>query len=388
VTAKSGAAASPPPAPAPAAAPAGAPTPRTAPQIALLLPLSGRLEEAGEALRDGFMAAYYRLDEAARPPLRVYDVGSDAAAAYRRAVDEGAGFVVGPLGKENVQAVRALADGRVGVLALNALPDGDPAARRFYQFALAPEDEARQVAERLLADERRTGVALVPSGEWGARVVAAFQAAFTAGGGHLVTVQTYGSTLTDFSDTLVPLLGFEDSQRRYKAISALVGGSLQFNPRRRDDLEFVFFAGQPVHGRLVRQQLKFYYAGDLPVYSVSDVFEPNPAANQDLEGVAFVDMPWMTSDAQPITDLRASVGTLWPGSARRRGRLFAMGHDALLLVGALRRGPLPFAEPLAGLTGRLTIDANGRVRRQVEWSAIGADGLPHPLAAGAIATEP
>jgi outer membrane PBP1 activator LpoA protein len=362
--------------------------PRAAAEIALLLPLSGRLEEAGEALRDGFMAAYYRLDESARPPVRVYDVGSDPAAAYRRAVDEGAGFIVGPLGKENVQAVRAVADGRVGVLALNVLPDGDAVPRRFYQFALAPEDEARQVAERLLADERRTGVALVPSGEWGARIIAAFQATFTAGGGHLVTVQTYASGTTDFSDTLVPLLGFEDSQRRYRAVAALVGGGLQFNPRRRDDLEFVFFAGQPVHGRLVRQQLKFYYAGDLPVYSVSDVFEPNPAANQDLEGVAFVDMPWMTSDSSAIADLRASVGALWPASARRRGRLFAMGHDALLLVGALRRGPLPFVEPVVGLTGRLTLDATGRVRRLVDWSAIGADGLPHPLQAGPVAVDP
>jgi outer membrane PBP1 activator LpoA protein len=180
----------------------------------------------------------------------------------------------------------------------------------------------------------------------------------------------------------VPLLGFEDSQRRYKAISALVGGTLQFTPRRRDDLEFVFFGGQPVNGRLVRQQLKFYYAGDLPVYSVSDVFEPNPAANQDLEGVAFVDMPWMTSEATAIGDLRATVGTLWPGSARRRGRLFAMGHDAWLLVGALRRGPLPFVAPLAGLTGRLTVDAAGRVHRTLDWSAIGADGLPRPLGAG------
>jgi len=379
-------AAAPPPAPISAAG-TPVPPPRNTSQVGLLLPLSGRLAEAGEALRDGYMAAYYRQDEESRPTVRIYDAAADPVAAYRRAVDEGAGIVVGPLGKENVLAVRAVADGRVQVLALNVLPDGEAVPRRFCQFALSPEDEARQVAERLLADGKRTGVSLVPTGEWGTRVAAAFHAAFAAGGGRVATSLTYLPSTTDFSDTLVPLLGFEDSQRRYKAIAALVGGSLQFTPRRRDDLEFVFFGGQPVNGRLVRQQLKFYYAGDLPVYSPSDVYEPNPAANQDLEGVAFVDMPWMTADTPALNELRASASQLWPTSARRWGRLFAMGHDAALLVAALRRSGPPIAEPIAGLTGRLTVDAGGRVRRTLEWARIGSDGLPHPLAAGE-STEP
>lgn len=363
------------------------PAPRNSSQIALLLPLSGRLSEAGEALRDGFLSAYYGQDESSRPTIRVYDTGSDAAAAYHRAVDDGAGFVVGPLGKENVLAVRAAADGRVQVLALNVLPDTETVPRRFFQFALSPEDEARQVAERLLAEGKRTGVALVAAGEWGSRILAAFHAVFSAGGGQLATSLSYAASTTDFSDTIVPLLGFEDSQRRYKAIVALVGGSLQFNPRRRDDLEFVFFGGQPVHGRLVRQQLKFYYAGDLPVYSVSDVYELNAAANQDLEGVAFVDMPWMTDDTPALAEKRSSAAQLWPTTAHRWGRLFAMGHDAALLVMALRHSSPPITEPVAGLTGRLTVDAGGRVRRTLEWARIGADGLPHPLTAG-DANEP
>lgn len=366
---------------------AAPPPARNTTQIALLVPLSGRLSEAGEALRDGFMSAYFQQDESTRPTVRIYDTAADPAGAYRRAADEGAGFVIGPLGKENVLAVRAVADGKVQVLALNVLPDGEAAPRRFYQFALSPEDEARQVAERLLAEGKRTGVALVAAGEWGDRVAGAFRAAFTAGGGHLVTSLTFGASTTDFSDTLVPLLGFEDSQRRYKTIAALVGGSLQFNPRRRDDLEFVFFGGQPVHGRLVRQQLKFYYAGDLPVYSLSDVYELNPAANQDLQGVAFVDMPWMTADTPALTELRANVAQLWPTTARRWGRLFSMGHDAALLVAELRRSGLPITEPIAGLTGRLTVDAGGRVHRTLEWARIGSDGLPHPLTAD-DASEP
>jgi outer membrane PBP1 activator LpoA protein len=348
-------------------------------QVALLLPLSGRLSDAGESLRDGFMAAYYQQDAASRPLVRIYDSSPDPAVAYRRAVADGAGFVVGPLGKENAAAVKAAADGRVPTLVLNFLPDGEATPPRFFQFALAPEDEARQVAERLLAEGRRTGVALVPGGEWGARVLAAFQATFSAGGGTLLTTRTFAATTTDFSEALVDILGFEDSQRRERALVAVVGGPLQFQPRRRDDLQFVFFAGQPVQGRLVRPQLKFHYAGDLPVYSISDVFDPSPVANQDLEGVAFVDVPWMIADDPAIAELRATVGQLWPTNARRRSRLFAMGFDSWRLIGELERAPGAVNEPIAGMTGRLTVDDTGRVRRGLDWAVIGSDGQARPL---------
>ncbi len=348
-------------------------------QVALLLPLSGRLADAGESLRDGFLAAYYQQDPASRPLVRIYDATGDAAAAYRRAIDDGAGFVVGPLGKENAAAVKAVADGRVPTLVLNFLPDGEPVPPRFFQFALAPEDEARQVAERLLAEGRRTGVALIPAGEWGTRVLAAFQATFAAGGGTLVTTRSYATSTTDFSEPLVQILGFEDSQRRERALLAVIGGPLQFTPRRRDDLQFVFFAGQPVQGRLVRPQLKFHYAGDLPVYSISDAFDPNPAANQDLEGVAFVDAPWMIADDVAVAELRGLVGQLWPTNARRRSRLFAMGFDAWRLIGELATAQGALVEPIAGMTGRLTVDASGRIRRGLDWAMIGSDGQARPM---------
>ena len=347
-------------------------------QIALLLPLSGRFSDAGEALRDGFLTAYYQQDEATRPRLKIYDAGEDAALAYRRAVAEGAGFVVGPLGKENVQAVTRVADGSVPTLALNFIPDGDPLPARFYQYALAPEDEARQVAERLLASGRRVGVALVPAGEWGTRVLGAFQAALVAGGGTLVTSRSFATGTTDYSEPLVDILGFDESQRRYRALAAAVG-PMVFTPRRRDDLQFVFLAGQPVQGRLVRSQLKFHYAGDLPVFSISDIYDPNPIANQDLEGVTFTDIPWMIDDDRAVAELRNSVQQLWPANARRRGRLFAMGFDAWRLIGVLKDGRAQIAEPVPGMTGRLSVDAAGRVRRGLDWAIVGADGQARPL---------
>jgi hypothetical protein len=345
-------------------------------QIALLLPLNGRLAEAAESVRDGFLAGYYAEKSTTKPSVRIYDATGDITAIFRKAVDEGATFVVGPLGKENVAAVRALADGKVPVLALNHLAEGDVAPKRFYQFALAPEDEARQIAAHALASGQKTAAVLTPNGDWGQRVRQAFAAAFTAGGGRVATAENYATDTTDFSDVLTPLLGFEESQKRYRTISGLVGGSLVFTPRRRDDLDFVFFAGQPVHARLVRPQLKFHYAGDLPMYATSDIHDPKAASNQDLEGVSFVDIPWLLSEDDIVVTLRERVSRLWPADTRHLGRLFALGFDAQRIVERLREGePI---DGISGLTGALTLTAERRIRRTLLWASFGADGSAHP----------
>jgi outer membrane PBP1 activator LpoA protein len=334
---------------------------------------------AGTALRDGFMTAWYRADEATRPEIRVYDTGPGAAEAFRTAIAEGAGFVVGPLAKEDVQAVAQLADGTVATLVLNVLPEGEVAPPRFYQFALAPEDEARQVAERLLAEGKRTGVMLVPSGEWGTRVGGAFQAALEAGGGAVVARQAYSSQMMDYSDPITVMLGFEDSRRRHRQLVATLGQPLEFAPRRREDVEFIFVAGQPTQGRLIRPQLKFHFAGDLPMYSTSDVYDPNPTANADLDGVSFPDTPWMISADPAVAGLREEMNAFGVQNVRRWGRLYAMGYDAFALVGALQASGALATTSMPGLTGRLTLDQDGRIRRTLDWAVIGPDGQPRPL---------
>src|SRR5690606_16373874 len=131
---------------------------------ALLLPLSGRQEGAGVAVRDGFIAAWYQQEPERRPRIRIYDAAAaDPDQVMLQAIADGAQFIVGPLLKEAVAAAATIADARVPVLALNFLPDEATAPDGFYQFALSPEDEAQQVARRVVADGHLRGVALVPS---------------------------------------------------------------------------------------------------------------------------------------------------------------------------------------------------------------------------------
>ncbi len=120
-------------------------------QIALLLPLSGPLANAGQAIRDGFIAAFYHAASLAR--VRVYDTnGASIGAVYEQASTDGAQLVVGPLDKQSVVDINLLPYRRVPVLALNYLPPGVAAGAGLFQFGLAIEDEAHAIARRVYED--------------------------------------------------------------------------------------------------------------------------------------------------------------------------------------------------------------------------------------------
>jgi hypothetical protein len=338
-------------------------------QIALLLPLSGRAEAAGVAVRDGFLGAYYEQAAGSRPRLRIYDVAAqDAPSAYLQAIADGSDFVVGPLTREEVAGLAALADGRATTLALNFLPDGVVVPDRFYQYALSPEDEARLVARRVVADGMTAGVTLVPQSDWGRRVQAAFAAEFADAGGQVVDQADYAPDTADFN-LLIQRLLRTDGKR----------GSTP-----RDDAKFIFIAGQPLAGRLIRTQLSFNYASSLPVYATSDIYDPAGTSNVDLDGVIFPDMPWVLDPYGPPAAAREAAERAWPDRAGPRGRLHAFGYDAFRLVGELRRVRGHSSTPLPGLTGRLDIDAEGRVHRELDWAQV-VDGKPALLPApGAV----
>jgi len=337
--------------------------------IALLLPLSGRARNAGLAVQDGFLSAYYGQPQGTRPEVRLYDVAaSDAPSAYLAAVAGGAQVVVGPLTRGEVANLASVADGSVTTVALNYLPDGTVTPPRFYQYALSPEDEARQAARRAVADGYASGVALVPANEWGQRVLAAFNQGLAEAGGALAAQSYYAPGTTDFS--------------------ALLGELLQLRPSRtpegrptkvyRADAQFIFVAAQPVTGRLVRTQLRFNYAGRLPMYATSDIYEPGAQGNIDLNGVVFPDIPWVIDEGGPAALLRQSAELTWPDSSAPRSRLHAFGYDAYMIVAELARRQAPFGTPLNGLTGRLSLDSQRQVHRELGFARI-EDGKAVPL---------
>jgi outer membrane PBP1 activator LpoA protein len=350
-------------------------------QIALLLPLHGKLAEAAAAIRDGILAAYYDTpDTSMQPRLQLYDTGDTAAtalAAYQQAVLDGAQFVIGPLRKEAVQALAMQPQLAVPVLALNQLEDPALFNPLIYQFGLAPEDEAREAARLAWREGYTRSIALLPENEWGERVYAAFADEWQKLGGVILDTRRYDDSKTDHGKIISDALKLDSSEARHQQLSRQLGVALEFEPRRRDDVDFFFLVASPNQARLIRPQLSFYRATTIPVYATSRVYsgQPNAAQDADMNGIIFCDMPWTLDKDTNWQHLQQAIADYWPLDASRYTRLYALGIDAYRLVPYLGRGYGGMFGAYRGVTGNLTLVSQGLISRTLRCAEF-RQGLP------------
>jgi len=338
-------------------------------KVALLLPLSGRQQQTAEAVRDGFLAAHYAVDFLpVRADIVVYDVQKlGAAGAYHQAIVDGADFVVGPLLKDAALEAAGVA-GNTPTLALNFLPDNSTAPSYFYQFSLSPEDEARQVAQTAMAAGQFRAIALAPDNAWGQRLLTSFAAAMDQGGGKLLDYRYYDPRSVDHSATIQALLLIDESKSRHQRLSANLGEKITFEPRLREDVDLIFLAARSEAGKALRPQLRFHFAGNIPTYATSAIFQEGSRNNSDLNGIMLTQIPWIIQPDDETSDLKAVIADHWPAQAVRRARFYAMGYDAYQLM-PLLYGQAQFGNrKVPGLTGELSMDSDGRIHRQLPWA--------------------
>jgi outer membrane PBP1 activator LpoA protein len=161
------------------------------------------------------------------------------------------------------------------------------------------------------------------------------------------------------------LLNLSRSNQRYQRLAANIGVPLEFEPRRRQDIDVIFVATNPSNGRLLAPQLRFHYAGDLPTYATSEVFGiADNARDADLDGILFPDSPWLLSPDVTSAELKATLASYWPQRVAQWPRLFAMGFDAYRLIPLLYNQSGGFTA-VPAMSGELSLDTNGRVHRRL-----------------------
>lgn len=342
--------------------------------IAVMLPLQGPFAKAGEAIRSGFLSAYFASGN--RPRVRFYDTGaadSDFDNLYRQALAEGAQTIVGPLDKTLINRL-ALSPGlEIPLLSLNYTQNPLSYADNLFQFGLLPEDEARQAAELAVRQGRRRASILAPQSDWGERLRTAFTQRFNELGGKVVSHQAYDPKSDDYSRPIRKLFNIDQSKRRHRDLQRLLGMKLSFTPYRREDVDMVFLAATARAARGIMPALRFHHAGELPVYATSHVYtgKPDRAADRDLNGLMFCDLPWLLTDS---SEHRQTFSEHWP-QLQAYTRLFALGIDAFHLV---RNLPYLQANDFArfpGETGNLSLDDTGRLHRELLWARF-HNGLP------------
>jgi hypothetical protein len=347
-------------------------------QIALLLPLSGKNADSAKAIQAGFFASYY--DHAGKKPnVKVYDTTKgDIQQVYETAVHEGADFVVGPLAKEDVQRLGSVSHRlRTPVLALNYHPSVR-ASNKFAQFALTPEAEADQLADKAWQKGLRSASLIAQDNAWGRRVTSAFSQRWQSLGGRIIHT-VYTNPSADQSAAVQRLLGVDQSQKRANHIKALLTEKVEFKPRRRQDVDVIIMAATPDQARQLKPLLDFYYAEDIPVYATSSIYNghPNARRDRDLNGIVFGDMPWMI-DSQRGNKMQQLLSRNGASQSDQYNRLFAMGVDAYQLTshyGLLQSNP---AAHYPGNTGNLSLGTQNQIERKLSWAKM-VNGVPTPI---------
>jgi len=333
----------PPAAPPEPAAPAAPPPPaeQEKPHVAALLPTkSATFGRLADAVRRGLIAGASVSGPSALP-LIVYPTGDDTKElvdTYDHAIRVGARLVIGPLTKAGVHAIAGSNAVTVPTLALTIpdsdvlLPDG------MYAFGVQIESEARQMVKYALSQGRRRAVIIASDNSLGRRVATAFAEDWTRSGRLVVDQYMY---TTD----QVALKKIKDG--------ITIGNA-----------DMIFLALDAPRARSIRP----YLGKILPTYGTSQVFMGGGevVGQHDLNGVTFVDMPWLLMPDHPAVITYPRTQGIF--ASYEQERFYALGIDAWRLGQVLLESGFNDAGTLDGVTGYLTPGGG----RQFTREAIGA----------------
>ncbi|GGB87778.1 penicillin-binding protein activator [Marinobacterium zhoushanense] len=345
-------------------------------RVGLLLPLSGNLAEPARAISEGFFAAMMAgSSHNQRPEVISIDSGVVATPGQLATVitSQQLDLVIGPLSRDYVAQISQAAPLPAPILALN---QADRVSSGVYHLDLASEQEAILVAQRAWQEGHHRVAVIVPDAPWGQRLAETFTQALNTLGGTVSAQLNYRSG-EDLSSQIGSLLLTDRSQARAREVRRVIGTRFEFDENPRDDIDAILMTALPQDARQIKPMLAFHFAGDLPVYATSHLYEgsADPVRDVDLNGIRFLDLPWTLQPASPAHEVLRSSRTDVDG---RFGRLYALGVDAFNLypfLPELGNNPGAFIE---GETGKLMLSPQLRVNRELPWAMFN-NGVPELL---------
>ncbi|MFP2770094.1 penicillin-binding protein activator [Oceanisphaera sp. KMM 10153] len=326
--------------------------------IAALLPLSGQLAEQADAIRNGMLSAH----QGQSSRLSFFDTnGRDMATLYQQLQQAGVDFILGPLLKEDIDALTSL-DPVIPVFALNR-PAYQPNLPHRYYFSLSPEAEAAEAALHMWEQGHRQPLVFAPGNELGRRVAAEFRTRWQQLSGQQARLAYFNNQQSVESDVRRAL---KNGNAAVAAGIGVIRGSIETAPPS-GPIDSVFMVSNATETRFILPYFDFVRdsrAARLPTYVTSRSYVPGGEASMsELNGLQLADMPWLFGGAPQLME---EVETLWPTVGASWLRLFAFGYDALALIpqlAQLRDG----APAVPALTGELSLSEGGVVQRRLQW---------------------
>ena len=346
------------------------------------------------------------------PDIRFVDTTNADTQTLVAAIGD-AKFIVGPLLKETVeQLIPALPPG-VNMLALNR-PDEMPTisdssasvisasvnseplnpegvnaesemptttAPAVNYFALAPEDEANQLAEFIYSKGFRAPIVIAAQSNLYQRMNDAFKNRWNTLHEQEAQARKANITSVTFNDSeslregITQALDVAQSNQRINQIEYMTNEEVYNMPRSRRDIDAIVAFASPQDTELlnpiIEASLNPYDGKQVPVYATSRSMDYNSGKNQwrDLQNVRFIEMPWMMPDHK-WQQLAQQTNQTWPERSTLQNRLFAFGVDAYELLPQLGMLTTLSYITFDGLTGTLTLNENSEVERNLPQAVI------------------
>ena len=353
-------------------------------KIAVLLPMSGPYSKIANVIYAGILSAKELNDHPRyNPDIVLYDTGDraqDILEHYQLAVTQGAQYVIGPLDKQAVGILATEGEISLPTLTLNYLPEEIVTPNNLYQFGLLPEDEATQVADRIIQSGHKQTLILSAQGIWEERLSQTFFERYEELGGQVLDTQFYAAADVDFSDTLKTILHISESEQRYQQLRSTLGVRIKHQPRRRQDAQAIFLIAPPKIARLIRPQINYHFGTDLSVFSTSHIFSgtENITKDRDINGVMYCDIPWILTPKLDDAILRELLEIETGNDYKDHPRFAALGIDAYNLPMQITTLLAIENSSYSGLAGQLSMHHNNRIYRELLWGKF-INGRPRHL---------
>ncbi len=366
-----------------------------APNVGLLLPLSGVHAEIGKTLLNASQLAVFQIagDEFT---LIVRDTGGTAEGARqaaRSALDAGASLILGPLFSESVPAAAEVAVLR-GVNVVAFSNDMKVAGDGVYVMGLAPGPEVERVVGFASAQGLGRFALFAPNNGYGHAVIGATQSAVAAIGRDLARIGAYDPALSDPSPQVRSLADYEDRhQELLDAREALEGRTDEASIKELERLETLDTISGPPFDAIILPVGGRTLLTLAPLLAFYDV---DPGEVQFL-GTSLWDDPGLGSEVTLRGGwFAAPTPALWREfSLRYRevygenpARIASIAYDATALAAVLSRsaaaqGRLPDygtraitqASGFAGIDGIFRFRPSGEIQRGLAVLEVGKNGI-------------
>lgn len=343
-------------------------------RVAVLLPLTNKYANQGEAIRNGLIQASYQ--DITPPSLTFYDTNAETMQTIIRQLQEDRiDFVIGPLQKNKVDEFLRLNNNRIPVLAMNTSTLASNETNACF-FTLSPEQEAEQAAERIFQDRLQYPLVLAPDNNYGHRIAAAFSQKWASLSANLVSSEFYKNR-ADMQNTTQRAFGLQASQERAQMLNRTIGTQVETDFRSRRDIDAVYLIAGSDELTLLKP---FIEVSINPEASMPKLYSSSRSNNRakgigeigELNGIEFSDIPMLIETSN---DVAQEFRLLQPDSTNDTARLYALGADAYALIDALPQMRASQDYHYAGQSGELTLLPRCTIHRELSWAKFTPSGI-------------